>query len=62
MTSCLNLKHTVVSHNGAHIAVLFGCLCKREEAVEACNDVGVDLYLGYELSHIGDEFGEETGF
>ena len=55
------LEHVVVLNHRAHVAVLLGSLCEREQTVETRHDVGVGLNLRYVRLHIGDKLGEETG-
>ncbi len=45
MASLTDVEHDVVLQNlRAHIAVLFGCLGKRQQTVELCDDMRIRLY------------------
>ena len=60
MASCLYLQQGVVSHDRTNITMLFRRLCEGKQTVYACNDIGIDLYLRHKLSHIRNQFVEET--
>ena len=42
--------------------VFFGCFGKAQQAIEARNDVGIDLYLGYKLLRCTDKLVEKLLF
>ena len=46
-----DVEHRAVVNDGTHVAVLLGCLGKAQQAVQVCQQVGVDLYLRNELLH-----------
>ena len=41
--------------------MLFRRLCEGKQTVYACNDIGIYLYLRHKLSHVSNQFVEETG-
>ena len=61
MASLAYVEHVVVGRNdGAHIAVLLRRVGEREQAVDACDEIGVGLYLRYVVLECRHEFVEES--
>ena len=59
VAALVNVEHGGVVDHWPHVGVVFRHLRKREQGVDVGEDVGVDLYLRYELLHVYNQLREQ---